>query len=143
MYENCDGLDYGRRICKQGSCFMQTIYYSQCLLSCPLGWNCQNGALNNFDLWKSDNLENYFYKINQTDWVEYEFVLITRNLKFISSQLDKVLLYDSTQKMFINLNSVDIKTGTDVNNLLFKNKGSWQSIYLKAKSILYLFIIIV
>ena len=43
LYGQCGGQGYtGATTCVSGStCYVQSIYYSQCLTSCPSGWSCQ------------------------------------------------------------------------------------------------------
>ena len=40
----CGGLGYtGSTTCTSGStCFTQSIYYSQCLTTCPTDWSCSS-----------------------------------------------------------------------------------------------------
>lgn len=47
LYGQCGGLGYkGPNKCAPGSiCFMQHEYYSQCLTSCPSGWQCSTTAM--------------------------------------------------------------------------------------------------
>jgi hypothetical protein len=42
LYGQCGGQGYtGSTTCAPGStCYAQSIYYSQCLTSCPGGWVC-------------------------------------------------------------------------------------------------------
>lgn len=50
LWGQCDGMLYnGSRICENGTqCFRQDTWYSQCLFSCPFGWECSlNPSHNN------------------------------------------------------------------------------------------------
>ncbi len=42
MYGQCGGVSYsGSQTCITGTyCYAQSIYFSQCLFSCPTGWIC-------------------------------------------------------------------------------------------------------
>ena len=43
LYGQCGGIGYsGSTVCAIGTtCYVQQAYYSQCLTSCPAGWQCQ------------------------------------------------------------------------------------------------------
>ena len=43
LYGQCGGIGYsGSTQCAAGTiCYVQQAYYSQCLTSCPSGWQCQ------------------------------------------------------------------------------------------------------
>ena len=42
LYGQCGGIGYSGKVnCDSGlSCYVQNTYYSQCLTSCPTGWQC-------------------------------------------------------------------------------------------------------
>ena len=51
LYGQCGGQGYtGATTCVSGStCYAQSIYYSQCLTSCPSGWVCVGNSHLKFD----------------------------------------------------------------------------------------------
>merc|ERR550537_172737 len=41
LYGQCGGENFsGAKCCKIGSCYKEHRWYSQCLKSCPSGWDC-------------------------------------------------------------------------------------------------------
>ena len=47
LYSQCGGIGYtGSTTCASGTkCFVQHQYYSQCLTSCPSGWQCSGNII--------------------------------------------------------------------------------------------------
>jgi hypothetical protein len=51
-YKQCGGIAYyGEKNCQsQYTCYFQNIFYSECLIACPINWPCQGSILELFKL---------------------------------------------------------------------------------------------
>ncbi len=87
------------------------------------------------NLWKKNNYEIYFYKLNTTTWSLIEYANTTAYLQFIKSDKDLVVLYNALNKLYYYLNSASLMTGISLNaNYSFNFSGSWISYYYQSTS---------
>jgi hypothetical protein len=121
--------------CDQGLiCYSQNTWYAQCLVSCPVGWACQDPTIDpsNLTLWQQSGEQLFFEKINSVSWQKIISNLVVANLTVISDINDTVVLYDSFNLTYYALNSHSIYNGsslTKLNDSSTKNNGTWLLVY--------------
>ena len=88
-------------------------------------------------LWKENDKENFFVKVNLTTWAQISFIKIVNYLSLSSQSYDTVILFDSSTKIYYKLNSVDLKTGTSLTNLnTYVKSGSWLLFYTQSAGLI-------
>ena len=107
---------------------------------CPPGWACNDPSVNSSDLklWKLDDDEFYYRKINASFWEKIRYTSILSYLRFISSEEDTVVLYDLSDFQSVILNSTISYSGKDI--FVYSTKpfsGSWLFVYYEADSDFY------
>ena len=153
LYEKCDV----NTVCNEGSCYAQNTWFSQCLNYCPKGWSCQSNKRNlifkilffkytffqdpsvnssNLVLWQYDDIEQYFKKINNTNWVMIINTAVVYNLIQISSLNDSVILFEPLSKLYYSLDSNFVYLSASLKNILSSGSfqyGSWIIDFYEAK----------
>ena len=88
------------------------------------------------NLWKKNGYEVYFNKLNSTTWSLIEYVNTTAYLQLIHNTKDSMILYNPANKVYYNLNSVYLLTGSSLNfTILYSYSGAWLSLYYQSTSI--------
>lgn len=124
--------------CNIGTFYAQNAWYAVCLLSCPIGWSCQDPSVDpsSLSLWKQSSQQTYFQKINQLIWQKISFntVISTLNVLANMSRNDTLVLIDSQFLTYYALNSKYMYYSQSLSTLFSSGRydGSWILIYYSA-----------
>lgn len=87
-------------------------------------------------MWKEDGQENYYKKLNSTNWVYIYYSKVILNLLFYTQVNDTIVLSDPNTNLYHSINSQYLYIGLTLQSA-YSSKyitGSWQIYYYEAQS---------
>ncbi len=93
------------------------------------------------NLWQESNQENYYKRVDSSNWIYIVNTDVYNRLIQISNMNDTVILYSPVNQIYFSLNSQNVYSSKSLDNIYssYKVPGSWMIVYLEANSELKIF----
>jgi len=93
------------------------------------------------NLWQESNQENYYKRVDSSNWIYIVNTDVYNKLIQISNINDTVILYSPVNQIYFSLNSQNVYSSKSLDNIYssYKVPGSWMIVYLEANSELKIF----
>jgi len=94
------------------------------------------------NLWQESNQENYYKRVDSSNWIYIVNTDVYNRLIQISNINDTVILYSPANQIYFSLNSQNVYSSKSLDNIYssYKVPGSWMIVYLEANSELKIFL---